>query len=109
MGYYNHHAVIVIGWNEKQVSAARRRAKKIGLGVSSIVKTEFGDSSFLIGPDGSKEGWDDSDRGDERREEFRDYMATLCEDGCCPLRWCEVELPEDRYARVITDDKVRTG
>lgn len=33
--------------------------------------------SFMIAPDGSKEGWDTSNRADEAREEFVDYLRTV--------------------------------
>jgi|SRR6478609_4114509 len=83
MGYIRHHAIVVTGsnsYNAKQgkgeFDKVHTKAKKIfGNMVSEIIASDVnGYLSFLIAPDGSKEGWPDSNEGDERRAQFVEYM-----------------------------------
>lgn len=76
MGYINHHAIIVTAWGTKYIEPAHKRAKEIfGDSCSEIVPSQInGYVSFFIAPDGSKEGWSDSNSGDIRREEFKDFV-----------------------------------
>lgn len=75
MAYTRHHAIVVTSWDEKRIKKARKKAKEIGLAVTSIAHSPLnGFRSFLIAPDGSNEGWEDSDVGDQRRSEFWDYV-----------------------------------
>jgi hypothetical protein len=72
MGYIAHNAIICTAWDEKRLKVARDQAVSIfGGTVSEIVSSPInGYKSFFVAPDGSKEGWYDSDKGDEKREEF---------------------------------------
>ena len=49
-----------------------------------------GERSFFIPPDGSKEGWSDSDKGDERRNEFVEWLRSEGQ-----VHWVEVCYAED--------------
>lgn len=52
--------------------------------------------SFMIGWDGSKEGWDISDRSDEARREFIAWLRNQTySDGSCPLKWIEIQYGAD--------------
>jgi len=89
MGYIKHSAAIVTNWNIKELETAHKKAKEIyaakfepdvmvrdaGSLVSDIVHgIANSQSSFFIAPDGSKEGWADSDKSDEARTEFLDWL-----------------------------------
>ena len=51
--------------------------------------------TVILAPDGSKEGWSDSDTGDRLREEFIEYLGTYnYEDDSSPWDWVEVEYGE---------------
>lgn len=68
MGYIRHHAIIVTDWRIGAVAMARQYAKELGMDVSSIHVSEMNlYQSFCVFPDGSKEGWADSDAGDSHR------------------------------------------
>lgn len=103
MGYMVHHAIIVTCWDHDRLSKLRdeivSEAVKRGLAplvgpfVESVVN---GYCSFLIAPDGSKEGWAHSDDGDA----FRDWVVALMEsqvydDGSTWLDWCEVQYGDE--------------
>ena len=78
MGYMRHHAIIVTGWDDKEghLQKAHEYAKEIFSAVSEITDEVInGFRSFLVPPDGSKEGWDESDEGDERRQKFLIYLT----------------------------------
>ena len=52
--------------------------------------------SFAIVPDGSKEGWPESDEGDEGRDRFIEWLDTQrYDDGSPRQRWVEVQFGDD--------------
>ena len=63
MGYYRHHAIIVSAWDTdlEKLQAARKKIKnRTGLRPTKIVQGGgCGLHSFLVPPDGSKEGWEE--------------------------------------------------
>lgn len=68
MGYIRHDAIVVTAYRKDHAIAARATAFEFGLAVSDLVESPMnGYVSFLIAPDGSKEGWKDSDDGDAKR------------------------------------------
>lgn len=73
MGYMRHHAIIITGASRKNgIEELHALAVDIfGAQVSNITSSPLNNYvSFLIAPDGSKEGWEDSDKGDEQRKCF---------------------------------------
>lgn len=88
MGYLAHHTIVVTGWQTEKVKEARHKAFLIfedhfaksltGRGGQLVSEVLFGvvndQASFFIAPDGSKEGWGDSDTGDAARKEFLDWL-----------------------------------
>lgn len=75
MGYIRHDAIIVTTWNKDRLQLAHQFAKDVELPVSEIVEGwTNGYCSFLIAPDGSKEGWDDSNKGDEARIKLIEWI-----------------------------------
>jgi hypothetical protein len=70
MGYFIHHAIVVTGDGEEVVKA-HGLAVAIFPYVSPISPVAInGEQSFFVPPDGSKEGWDESNAGDVRRDQF---------------------------------------
>lgn len=116
MGYMRHHAIFVTGENMpetgypgKWLKAAHEKAKELFPVVSEIlpglVNTE---DSFFIPPDGSKEGWPESDEGDRRRDQMIRYLR----DSWCS--WIEIQYGDDngdngilRQQRVRVDPETR--
>lgn len=80
MGYLRRHAIVVTGDDyeeSKDILAAHAKATEIFPWVSPICPPQVnGERSFFIPPDGSKEGWSDSDKGDERRNEFVEWLRS---------------------------------
>lgn len=75
MGYIRHHAIIVTRWSHDSLVDAQKKAIELGHAVSAIVRSVInGYESFLIAPDGSKEGWSESDDGDARRDKFIEWL-----------------------------------
>lgn len=69
MGYFAHKALIVTsGYHHEELEKLHEMAKELELPVTEIVEGRAnGFKSFAVLPDGSKEGWDESDRVDEGR------------------------------------------
>jgi len=76
MGYMNHHAIIVTASSGEGINKVHAKACEIfGELCSEIIDSKMnGYATFFVAPDGSKEGWQDSDEGDERRTEFKDWL-----------------------------------
>jgi hypothetical protein len=84
MGYMAHNAIIVTSWQEKGTEAAH------GLAVGIFPKDQVsplsdtvtnGYRTFAIFPDGSKEGWEDSNEGDKNRDAFMAALDKFWEKG----------------------------
>lgn len=90
MGYIRHHAIAVTSGG-MEIKKAHTKAKKIfGNRTSKIIKSNInGFESFFIAPDGSKEGWEDSNKGDDQRHEFIDYLENNL------INYCEFFYGDD--------------
>lgn len=102
MGYIRHHAIVVTGrhkWDHDPTlpSIIEARAAAVELGcrlVTEVVGPGVnGTSSFLVAPDGSKEGWKDSDDGDAARDAFIAWMRGGGRGGY--YSWAEIVLGDD--------------
>lgn len=108
MGYMRHHAIVVSSWSSDAITRAHVEAQRIfapqqvSPTVRGVVNEEH---TFLVGPDGSKEGWSESDVGDERRSAFREWLDGQREgDGTSRLRWVEVQYGDDRGGTRVVHD-----
>lgn len=101
MGYIRHNAFIVTSWNGKALLPLRDDAVKIfgASMVSELVASPIDTyESFLIAPDGSKEGWTDSDEHDKKRDEFVEAIKKYeYDDGSSSVAWCEVLYGDEAY------------
>ena len=116
MGWMRHHAVIVSAsygdWIDKAHTKAVGLAEDVDVGgygrliVSDIVGPVVnGVSTFVVGPDGSKEGWDTSAAGELLRERFVAWLREqVYEDGSSPLDWAVVQYGDDYHQTAILDD-----
>lgn len=78
MGFIAHHAIICTSWDKESLEDARTKAVEIfgSEAVSLVAASQMnGYGSFFVAPDGSKEGWVDSDLGDQKRNEFLDWLS----------------------------------
>lgn len=114
MGYMRHHTIVVTGFKftddsgaGDHFSAAYNKAN----GLFPELVTEIIDSpwnhyqSFCVVPDGSKEGWDESNDYDRKRAEFLDLLRTCrFDDGSCSVDWVEVQFGDDEDETKITAD-----
>lgn len=107
-----NHAIVVEGFGgkdsfSKSLQKAHTKARKIFKGVAQVTAITRegvnGSSAFLVAPDGSKEGWDASDRGDEARREFKSYLRQS------GLDWVEVKFGGDYHRADVEDDASRNS
>jgi|SRR5215510_1504810 len=111
MGYMCHHAIIVTCWDRDRIKQAHAEATRL-LGqvdtdatygtesynlVSSLVgEVMNGFWSFLVAPDGSKEGWPTSANGDTAREAFLAWLRSQdYADGGSPFDYAVVQFGDD--------------
>lgn len=93
MGYIVHHAIIVTGAVDRDLNSAYDVAVGVfGDMVSPKVQSHTnGYVTFVVAPDGSKDGWPDSEAGDKRREHYLEFLSH----NHLSLRWCEVQYGDD--------------
>lgn len=96
MGYIRHDAIVVTSWDEKYLLPAIAKAVELGLPCSEIVESPVNSyCSFLIAPDGSKEGWDESAKGDAAREAWKAWAnAAYTNDGLY-CQWAHISYAGD--------------
>lgn len=92
MGTISHHSIIVTG-DEEEVKKAISKAKTIFKKhfkkkntfedgshlISDLIQATNRYVSFFIAPDGSKDGWETSNAGDDARAEFMEYLTSDAE------------------------------
>lgn len=99
MGYIRHHAIVVTGFDECLDRAHKGAVKILGSLVSEIIKSRMnGYRSFFVAPDGSKEGWNDSEVGDSQRDDFILWLKGQKEMWVC---WTEVQYGDDEQVTKI--------
>jgi hypothetical protein len=108
MGYMVHHAIVVTSWDKRAIEAARAKAVELFSAfslfhgepnlVSAMHKGVVNECySFLVAPDGSKEGWEESIVGDAAREGFVAWLeAQRHEDGSTSVHYAEVKFGGDK-------------
>ena len=98
MGHMRHHVIVVTSWKDDAIQSAHGAARFIFNGnVTQITNPVVnGFRSFMVAPDGSKEGWEESNVGDSSRNQFVNHLKTFChEDGSSPLSWAEMQFGDD--------------
>jgi hypothetical protein len=101
MGYINHNAIVVTSWKSGPLAEAHGQARRLfGALVSDIIDgTTNGYASFFVAPDGSKEGWTESDKWDEARAEFKDLLRAKYDD----CEWAEISYGRDADSARVSD------
>lgn len=95
MGYNRDHAIVVSSWSEKGIEAAHAYAEAIFPWVSPISPPATnGNRAFFIPPDGSKEGWEESDIGDRLRKQMCDHLEWMYANSLY-CNWVEVQYGDD--------------
>lgn len=120
MGYMKNHAIIVTGFQEESMKLAHAKAIELfGLTIRQpegaynwplAEVTEITPAStnshrsFMVAPDGSKEGWGQSDSGDQARQAFIEWLSGQYSHGHY-FSYVEVSYGEDDYepAKIVTD------
>jgi hypothetical protein len=111
MGTIQHHAIILTT-DEEYIAPVLAKAKLIFgdmVTPTPLPSVRNGYVTILIGPDGSKEGWEPSNTGDHRRAEFKAWLRQ--EDNYPGYHtWVEVEYGELGYRVTDSDEmEVRTS
>lgn len=106
MGYMRHHTIVVASWDSGSMERAHEKATRIFSWVSPLSPEAVnGYSSFFIPPDGSKEGWQESNEGDENRDRFISWLGQQRHvDNSSNLSWVEIQFGDDEYQTKIIRD-----
>lgn len=93
MGYICDHAIIVSSELDKHLSIAHAKASEIFPWISPISPPAInGKQAFFIPPDGSKEGWAESESGDAARDQFIKWLTDSYDSETpCYADWVEVQ------------------
>jgi len=104
MGYMLHHAIVVTCHDLNVLTEAAKKARSFGCVVLGPCDPQINRvSTMMVCPDGSKEGWAESHRGDQNRDRFVGYLnSQRYEDGSTSLEWVEVSYGgDDKSAQVV--------
>lgn len=118
MGFMRHHAILVTTYDFEKVGLAYGQAVKVfqsdsvSLDSTKITPADMvtpilqspvnGYYTFAIFPDGSKEGWSESEAGNAMRATFLRYLdGQRYADGSSPLKWAEVQYGDDNHETLI--------
>ena len=99
MGIMIHNAIIATTWNSSCMNGVKEWIAKLedrerGLFLSGCGWVNNEQTIVMI-PDGSKEGWEESVKGDALRKAFLERLEQdTYEDGSSPWRWIEVYYGE---------------
>jgi hypothetical protein len=97
MGIMCHYAIVVTSRNEYTVRAHAEALRCCGSElVSNVTATVMNArSSFLVAPDGSKEGWPEFSEGEVQRARFVSWLhRQRFSDGSSPYDWVMIEYGE---------------
>lgn len=101
MGYIRHHAMIITDCDLERIKDIHRFAELCSLNPTSIMESPVnGYGTFFIPPDGSKEGWEPSNEGDEERKRFKQFIRKrhpYCD-------WTEISYGGDDGHSQVEDD-----
>lgn len=81
MGYIRHEAIVVISFRKEDTQKAKEFADSLKLDTTEIITTINGYCTFLIAPDGSKEGWEESNKHEQARKDFCSWAEKQYENG----------------------------
>ena len=104
MGYMRHDAIVLTSWKSEAIEEAATKALECGLEVlgPSGVATN-GICTLLVCPDGSKEGWEESDAFDGKRAKYLEYLNSVrYEDNSSCLSWVALAYSSDDRDAEIT-------
>jgi hypothetical protein len=99
-----HDAIVVTSWKSEAIEEAAAKARECGLEVlgPSGVSTN-GIRTLLVCPDGSKEGWDESNEFDVKRAAYLEYLnGRRYEDNSSCLSWVALAYGSDDGDAEIT-------
>ena len=99
MGYIRHNAIIATTWRPDSAGSLVEYARGLRMEAVAGDKLMNGYITVCINPDGSKEGWEDSNYGDQARERIKDWIRAH-ED---MWEWCEVAYGHDDHVAAVTD------
>ena len=110
MGYTRHHAIVVTSLAEPSAKGDKPHVSEVRKTIADICARYGGYcavtpltpptvnnvTSFLVAPDGSNEGWMESDKGDKARSAIIKYLRSLrYEDGSTRYPFVEVQFGDD--------------
>lgn len=98
MGIFRRHSIAVLADSSKLEALTRLHAfavKLFGRQVTPILPSVTnGDTVFFIGPDGSKEGWEESNQGDFYRDVLIQQISQHFKG---IIRYCEFSWADDGH------------
>jgi len=109
MGYIKHDAVVVTG-SEKDVKRLHVHAEKLFM--QSTVSAVLGPLvnrtySFFVAPDGSKEGWESSNKQDKARDKFIRFLLKHKKD--LHADWVHISFGGDQEKTIVIKSSDLTG
>ena len=108
MGWILHNAIVATSWQEDAAAALVAYAESLGAQALMGAPVINGYVTVLIAPDGSKEDWEESAEGDERRAKIKAWIRAAASEPIGKasghyFEWCEIAYGDDDEGAAITD------
>ena len=105
MGYHVNHTIVVTCWDIKLLRRTWKEAKSIFSGTGHHISNITPPAnncyqSYLIAPDGSKQGWETSIKGWNARKKFITYLKEFKP---YPPGWVLVQFDDDNHHTLVLD------
>jgi hypothetical protein len=106
MGHTVHHAIIATTFDSDYAGQLLSFCRALGVSAVVVPSAVNVYRTIFIGPDGSKSGWADSDKGDRIRAAIKREIAVFnYDDGSNPFEWVEVSYSSDDRNAMVTDSQ----
>lgn len=93
MGYIRHHTIAITSWKKEELEKLHIKINAIAPNIiTNIYKSPLnGYHTFYLIPDGSKEGWEESEAYNEIRNRIKNIIKEMkYDDGSNCIRFCEL-------------------
>lgn len=97
MGIVRHDCIVLTSGLDDGLVSVKIQARRLGLPVTSTITTANGVSSFLICPDGGKEGHSISEEGDKARKSLIAWLKEFKPE----INWVHVAYGGDIGSTIV--------
>ena len=108
MSWTKHNIITITSFSEDDLNKAIIGADLVfskGMITKPLMSPTNGFYTFMIGPDGSKEGWPESDEGDAQRKQYLNWLR----EKNLMIHACHISFDDNPETGALVEDYIRYG